>query len=427
MVSPVTAIERFLQLMTELTFWKAVLFSAERIVGGFFLGVLGGSLAAVLAYRYEKLEELFYPLICVMKATPVASFIILVLMWVSSDNLSVCIVVIMSFPIMYINTLEGLKQLKEELHEMAEVFQIPKWVRVRWMYTPQILPYVRAGCALGIGMSWKAGVAAEVIGIASGSMGEKLYQAKIYLETADLFAWTMAIISLSYLFEKILVKTLDAAVKRLSRMSKTAAGKERTCEAFHTIQQDVVLTHVQKSYDDHAVIKDLSMIIPGGDLTCIMAPSGSGKTTLLRILMGLETADEGRIEGLENQKKSAVFQDQIFCEELSVYANIRLVTKQKLFEAEQPEYEKIKNELKEIGLEQCIDQKIKELSYGMRQRVALVRALYAKWDILFLDEPFRGLDQETKKAAIEYTKRKCAGKSVVFVTHDEKEKIEMRL
>ena len=186
-----------------------------------------------------------------------------------------------------------------------------------------------------------------------------------------------------------------------------------------------MLMHLSKSYGDHHAIQDLSRTFPCGQITCLMAPSGSGKTTLLRLLMGLEVPDSGRIAGLEGRKKSAVFQDQIFGEDLSVYANIRIMKKRKLFEPERQEYERIRAELEKVGLSECIDQKIKELSFGMRQRVALVRAFYADWDVLFLDEPFRGLDQSTREIVMEYTRRKCIGKQVLFVTHEEKEKEAM--
>ena len=120
---------------------------------------------------------------------------------------------------------------------------------------------------------------------------------------------------------------------------------------------------------------------------------------------------------MDGRKKSAVFQEQIFGEDLSVYANIRIVRKRKLFEPEKQEYEKIKEELEKVGLSGCIDQKIKELSFGMRQRVALVRAFYADWDVLFLDEPFRGLDKSTRELVIEYTKKKMHWKtSAVYHT-----------
>ena len=427
-VSPVAAGRRLFNLITTVPFWNAVLFSTERIMGGFLLGTVGGTGMAVLAYRYRKIEELCYPMICIMKATPVASVIILILMWISSENLSVCIVCLMTLPILYTNILEGLRQMDQGLQEMAEVFDLPIWVRIRWICIPQMLPFMRSGCALGIGLGWKAGTAAEVIGIASGSIGANLYQAKIYLETADLLAWTLMIIVLSYVFEKIFIRMLDLSVERIKKIKVRKTWRKRSQseswrqKAGQIVQKDITLTHLNKSYGKHCVIKDLSMIFPHQQLTCIMAPSGAGKTTLLRILMGLEQADSGKIEGLDGYRKSAVFQKQIFCESLSVYANIRMVRKRKFFEPEFEEYTIVRKELEAVGLMDCIDQKISELSFGMRQRVAIVRALYADWDILFLDEPFRGLDKEAKRKTAAYIRGKSAEKMVVLVTHEEEEK-----
>ena len=429
MVSPVVAGKRLVQLLPEVEFWSTVLHSTERIMGGFLLGTLTGSGVAVLAFRHRKVEELCYPMVCVMKSTPVASVIILLLMWMSSGNLSVGIVFLMTFPILYTNVLEGLQQMDPKLTELAEVFELPKWVRVRWLAMPQLLPYMRTGCALGIGLAWKAGTAAEVIGISGGTIGEKLYQAKIYLETADLLAWTIMILVMSYLFEKLFLGILDMAGDRLKKIQIPESGKtdevKNAPEERQALNQDIVLTHLSKRYGDHHVIQDLSRTFPRGQITCLMAPSGSGKTTLLRLLMGLETPDSGRIAGLEGRKKSAVFQDQLFGEDLSVYANIRIVRKRKLFESEKQEYERIRAELEKVGLSECMDQKVRELSFGMRQRVALVRAFYADWDVLLLDEPFRGLDKSTREIVMEYTRRKCIGKQVLFVTHEEKEKEAM--
>ena len=426
MVSPVATGKRLIQLLPKVYFWNTVLCSAERIMGGFLLGALTGTILSILAYRHRKIEELCYPMVCVMKSTPVASVIILLLMWMSSRNLSVGIVFLMIFPILYTNVLEGLRQMDPKVTELAEVFELPKWVRVRWLAIPQLLPYVRAGCALGIGLAWKAGTAAEVIGISGGTIGEKLYQAKIYLETADLLAWTTMILIMSYLFEKLFLGMLDMAGERLKRIQISDSGKTDAVKNVPAKeQQDIILTHLSKSYGEHCVIQNLSRTFPCGQTTCIMAPSGAGKTTLLRLLMGLEVQDSGSIGGMDGRKKSAVFQDQIFGEDLSVYTNIRIVRKRKLFEPERQEYERIRAELEKVGLSECIDQKIKELSFGMRQRVALVRAFYADWDVLFLDEPFRGLDKSTRELVMEYTRRKCIGKQVLFVTHEEEEKEAM--
>ena len=152
-----------------------------------------------------------------MKATPVASFIILVLIWVPSRNLSVVISFLMVLPVIYTNVLNGIQSTDGKLLEMAEVFDVSPWRRIKYIYMSSVLPYFRAGCSLGLGLCWKAGVAAEVIGIPAGSIGEKLYEAKVYLETPDLFSWTIVIIILSIAFEKIFLLLTDLLVGRVER------------------------------------------------------------------------------------------------------------------------------------------------------------------------------------------------------------------
>lgn len=175
-----------------------------------------------------------------------------------------------------------------------------------------------------------------------------------------------------------------------------------------------------KSYGNKQVLKDLNMTFEEGRITCIMAPSGKGKTTLFRILMGLEKPDRGSIEGLEEKKKSAVFQEDRLCENLSTGANIRLVQKGTAGKSRKFQ-EKLKEGLAALGLSECVNQPVRELSGGMRRRTAILRAVYAEWDILFLDEPFKGLDLETKKKTALFLREQCLGRTVLCVTHDKKE------
>lgn len=187
----------------------------------------------------------------------------------------------------------------------------------------------------------------------------------------------------------------------------------------------IIISHLSKSYGENKVFSDFSAVFERGKTTCIMAPSGAGKTTLLRILTGLETADAGRIEGMDGLKKSMVFQEDRLCENLSVSANIRLVRQKKTWGRDQKEKKEIQEALEAVGLAGNGDQQVRELSGGMKRRVALLRALYSDWDILFLDEPFKGLDEETKTQVMCYTKEKCRGKTVIFVTHERSEAEEM--
>lgn len=217
LASPVSVIKKLGELVVTADFWKSADFSFVRIVLGFLLGLMTGALLAVLSYVSSLAAILLKPLITVVKSTPVASFIILCLIWIPSRNLSVFISFLMVLPVVYTNLYEGIRQTDRQLLEMAEVFGVGMGKRVRYIYVSQIMPYLLTGCRLGLGLCWKAGVAAEVIGVPSGSIGEKLYHAKVYLNTPDLFAWTIVIILISFLFEKLflgLVRKIMQAVER---------------------------------------------------------------------------------------------------------------------------------------------------------------------------------------------------------------------
>ena len=149
-------------------------------------------------------------------------------------------------------------------------------------------------------------------------------------------------------------------------------------------------------------------------MTALMAPSGAGKTTLLRMLMGLETADSGEISGLSGRRISAVFQEDRLLENMNPVDNIRL-TAPKLDRAV------ILREMAAMGLTDCENQPARELSGGMRRRVAILRALLCGADVITLDEPFKGLDEATRARVIDETRRLCRGKTVLMVTHEAAE------
>jgi len=218
LVSPVSVIQKLAQLALKAEFWQSVFFSLQRIAAGFLLALISGIALAAFAACFRRIEEFLAPAILFIKSTPVASFIILVLIWVSSRNLSVVISYLMVLPIIYTNILEGIKSTDIKLLEMAEVFQVPKHRRVLYIYVSQILPFFQSACLVGLGLCWKAGIAAEVIGIPKGSIGEKLYMAKIYFATADLFAWTLTVIMISLLFEKLFMFLIRCLINKLKRL-----------------------------------------------------------------------------------------------------------------------------------------------------------------------------------------------------------------
>ncbi len=201
MVGPAETLRTLGRMLTTLDFWQSLGFSFARIALGFLLGSLLGILLAWWSVRRVLLEKILSPLISVLKAVPVASFVILLLIWGGNRRLSFYISALVVLPILYLNTLSGLKATDTKLLEMASVFRMPLGRQLRYIFFPSVYPYLYSGFQTAIGMAWKSGVAAEVIGQPLGSVGNGLYNAKIYLETGELFAWTITVIVVSRLFE----------------------------------------------------------------------------------------------------------------------------------------------------------------------------------------------------------------------------------
>lgn len=176
---------------------------------------------------------------------------------------------------------------------------------------------------------------------------------------------------------------------------------------------DIIIEDLCKSYRGHQVLNHFSCTLKEGKISCLMGKSGIGKTTLLSVLMKLEKADSGTISGTEGKKISAVFQENRLLENLDAVENIRVMTGKTSTE--------ICGLLEELELPVFEKEPVSEYSGGMKRRVAIARALLAEYDILIMDEPFQGLDAETKNKAAAVIRKKTAGKTVIFVTHDESE------
>ena len=216
LVSPVQALRTLLQLLPQAEFWQRVGFSTGRILLGFGLGVFVSTALAVAAHTWHAADILLAPVLQLVKATPVASFIILALVWVRGTSLSVLISFLMVLPVLYGTVRTGIRSTDPQLLEMARVFRLPLGRRLRAIWLPAVLPAFRQGCSTALGICWKSGVAAEVIGLPDGSIGDALYRAKITLSTGELFAWTFVIILLSAGFEKLFLLLLDCVTRAVT-------------------------------------------------------------------------------------------------------------------------------------------------------------------------------------------------------------------
>lgn len=217
LVSPIEVAKTLFVLIGELSFWSTIAFSFIRIVSGFLLAIVVGVLLAAISGKNGIIRALLAPFLGVVKSIPVVSFIILVLIWSGSSSLSIVISFLMVLPIIYTNVLEGIDRTDQKLLEMAKIFHIPTINSLKYIYINSCMPYFLSASKVGLGLCWKSGIAAEVIGLPSGSIGEKLYQAKIFLSTAELFSWTIVIIVISFLFEKLFLWFLQRFEKSVER------------------------------------------------------------------------------------------------------------------------------------------------------------------------------------------------------------------
>lgn len=215
LASPLEVAKSLAALVATGDFWQRVANSFVRIVAGFFSACIAGAALAALSCRFSAVKTLISPLARVIKATPVVSFIILALIWINSENLSTFISFLMVVPIIYINTLSGIEAADKKLLEVSKVFDMRGINKVRYIYLPAAAPYFISGASVGLGLCWKSGIAAEVIGLPSGTIGEKLYETKLYLDTADLFAYTAVIIIISAMFEFVFLKLVGRLSKKM--------------------------------------------------------------------------------------------------------------------------------------------------------------------------------------------------------------------
>lgn len=214
--SPRAVLARLGEWWTTALFWQHALYSLLRVVGGIVLGVVIAIVVAICTALVPPVHTLLHPLIVTVKSTPVSSFIILAMLWINEDIIPIFIAFLMVFPVVWGNLHTAIGNVPRPYLEMARVFRLPLTRRIRRIYLPAVLPYFLSACQSSIGLAWKAGVAAEVLALPMLSIGKQLYESKLYLETTDLFAWTLVVIVLSLLLEW-LTRSLFRAIQKRSR------------------------------------------------------------------------------------------------------------------------------------------------------------------------------------------------------------------
>jgi len=223
--APALVLGRLAELLGTAEFWVVTGWSLLRIALGFIAGVLVGCLAAMLTTRFRAADVLLSPVLRVVRAAPVASFIILALVWLPTGRLPAFIAFAMVVPVVWDNMVQGMRAQDRELLEMAAVFRFGWWQTLRRIRIPSLLPFFAAAVATGMGLAWKSGIAAEVISRPELSIGGELQDAKLHLDTPAVFAWTITAVALSLVLEQLLRRWLARWQRRPSRPGVPVAGE----------------------------------------------------------------------------------------------------------------------------------------------------------------------------------------------------------
>ena len=300
---------------------------------------------------------------------------VLLIIWLGSARVSIAAVFLMALPGVYFSLLQGLDEVDGPLARMMRVHGVHGIRFLLARVWPSVLPFVLSCARSVIGMSWKAGVAAELIGMAQQTVGERIYQAKLLIETSDLFAWTVLVVTASWACERVLVRLLELSGPAAWRVAVRLWAP---------------------------ALADAAVDVPAGGRLCVMGPSGVGKTTLL----GFAVADTPA-------QAAVVFQDARLVEQAYALDNVLLCAPRGVTGAQAAAL------LRELIPEVDLQAPVSELSGGQRRRVELARALLAPGGLLVLDEPFAGLDAVTRDRAAHVVLERLRGRTLIVATHDD--------
>ena len=212
--SPLQVLRKLYQLAGTAAFWSQTAHSILRVLTGLVSAAVLGLLLAFASHRSKPVRALLSPIMTLVKSTPVASFIVLALVWLGRDVVPVIITGLMVLPVVWANVTEGLAGIDPQLLELAQVYGLPRARLRRRIVLPSVLPSFRAALSSALGLGWKAGIAAEVLTVPRKSIGRMIFESKQYLETTELFAWTVTVILLSLLLERLLLRLVSRIGRR---------------------------------------------------------------------------------------------------------------------------------------------------------------------------------------------------------------------
>ncbi len=421
---PWQVIQKSIMLLGMPSFYQTVCLSFGQIILGLLAGMLFGIVLGAVAAKMSLVDELFKPLLYVIKTAPVTSFILLLLVWVSGKNLAGIIAFFMSFPIFYTGIFEGLKGQDIKMRDVKKVYDIAWFDYFKWIILIQITPSFMTTFKLAVSMSVKAGIAAQIIGIPAHSIGRAMYDAKLYMATDELLAWTLIVIVVGALLEKLIVGVFRGVLAICKNSIRPQSANEN-----RTKQDTICVEDLSFGYQETLLFERLSFSLQKGQKLCLMGKSGCGKTTLLYILCQIiDSKKLNQNARICKASFSMAFQEPHLMEDMNAYQNIALRLQRgimsEIMACEKENGTKtediIRKHLKQLGIEEE-DKCIREFSGGMKKRTELISAMLSDSDCVLLDEPFHGLDSQNKEKARDYINTYLMGRPLILVTHDEED------
>lgn len=399
---PGAVVVALLRLVCDAGTWAILAGSGARILGGLALAAVCGGVLAGVSSRSRAFACLVASALSFVKATPVACVVVLLLIWLGSARVSIAAVFLMALPGVYFSLAEGLAQVNGSLEQMFRLHGVRGWRLFCANTWREVLPFVLSCARAVIGMGWKAGVAAELIGMAVDTVGERIYQAKLLIETADLLAWTVLVVAASWACERALVWLLQASGPVAWRAAVRTHGYGLRGRAGAA--GDGAAAGLALAVGDRApwapALDGLVLNVPAGGRACVMGASGVGKSTLLALAAG------------ECAPCSMVFQDARLVESASALDNVLVCADARVDASSAAALLRLL--VPGINVHACVA----ELSGGQRRRVEIARVLLCPGGAVILDEPFTGLDTAARDATAEVVLDLLDGRMLLLATHD---------
>jgi len=404
------------RLVTTAGFYEALSATVFRGFTGFVLSFLVALSAGTIAVHFPFWKKFLHPFIVIIRSVPVISVVLVALLWFSPTQLPVFIALLTMFPVLYQSVVNGFEHVDSRLIEMSAIFGFSRRHTFRKIYLPSAKPLIIGGISTATGFGWRAIIIGEVLAQPLHGIGSGMKLAQVYLNVSELFAWTLAAVVVSYIFD-ISIHSLSKI--RFSKFQKsTQKHQQKSVNNFS--KKEITINNLTKSFQDNFIFENADFQFSSEKVYLLKAPSGRGKTTLLRLLSGIVKPDTGKFLRKNCNSTAYSFQDGRLCNWLTVSENIHFALTNKKSKNSLTTDE-IQEVIQQLELTDTLHQFPNELSGGQQQRVALARALVANADLLLLDEPLNGLDNKLKIKIMQFLNRYISIHKplVIWATHEE--------